>query len=149
MKIQYKYMALFAWMLLIFLLSNEVASTSSGRSNEIVRYLTTSFHFDFPQEFLIFITRKAAHIIAYFILGILAFNVASTHKFEHRRAILLSIIFAFAYAISDELHQLFVPGRSGEIRDILIDTTAAALGIYLYYCIINKRQNSIKSKYNV
>ncbi|MDB5163077.1 MAG: hypothetical protein JWN28_684, partial [Candidatus Saccharibacteria bacterium] len=49
--------------------------------------------------------------------------------------IFLSILFVGFYAISDEFHQLFVPGRSGEMRDVLIDTTAGALAVCILYFI--------------
>lgn len=49
-----------------------------------------------------------------------------------RRAILVSVAIVFLYAISDEFHQYFVPGRSSEIRDVLIDTTAGVVGVIVY-----------------
>ena len=44
-------------------------------------------------------------------------------------AIALSV--GFLYAVSDEVHQIFVPGRAGQLRDVLIDTTGVLLGIFL------------------
>ena len=46
-------------------------------------------------------------------------------------------IFCILYAMSDEFHQLFVPGRSGEIRDICIDSLGALLGIIIMTCVIS------------
>ena len=56
---------------------------------------------------------------------------------------MLSSLFCFIYACTDEFHQLFVMGRSCEIRDVLIDTLGSFVGILIYYKIklyINKRQ---------
>ena len=39
------------------------------------------------------------------------------------------IVFCFLYACSDEIHQLFVPGRSGMFTDVLIDTGGAVTGM--------------------
>jgi VanZ family protein len=145
MKQYYKLIMLLMWMIVIFLLSNEEASTSSSRSNEIVHLITTSFYLGLPEEFLTFLTRKTAHIIAYFILGILAFNVFHIRISSIKRTIIVSAAFTLAYAISDEIHQLFVPGRSGEIRDVLIDTTAGIIGIvicYFMYKILSNSKNS-------
>ena len=53
------------------------------------------------------------------------------------------LIFCFIYACTDEFHQLFVMGRSCEMRDVLIDTLGSFVGILIYYKIklyINKRQ---------
>lgn len=147
MNIYYKYALLIGWMVFIFILSNETAGTSSGRSDAVANIITNSLHINIPQDLLTFLTRKAAHIIAYFILGILAFNIIRAYNLNTKRAILFSILFAFLYAVSDEIHQLFVPGRSGEIRDVLIDTTAAALGVYIYH-LINKRLKSRKNSNN-
>lgn len=136
-------------MIIIFLLSNEISGTSSGRSGAIVDILSNSLHVSLPQEILTFLTRKAAHIIAYFILGILAFNIVKTYNLSTRRAILLSILFTLTYAASDEIHQLFVPGRSGEVRDVLIDTTASTVGVYAYYFIHKRLVSRIKSNNKV
>ena len=129
---------LFIWMVVIFLLSNEPSSASSERSGaivEVVKTLGTSL----PIDVLIFITRKLAHIIAYFILGILMFFVVRAYTPNARKEILFSILFVCLYAITDEFHQTFVPGRSGEVRDVLIDTTAGAAGVLITYTIIRWR----------
>ena len=52
------------------------------------------------------------------------------------RFILLSILFSFLYAATDEFHQLFVPGRSGEFKDVMIDTVGAATGAFLFYFLL-------------
>lgn len=139
-KRYYKFLLLITWMIVIFLLSSEVSGTSSGRSEAIVHILTNNLHVSLPQELLTFITRKAAHTIAYLILGTLIYNVLKEYNFSTRRAILLSISLAFGYACSDEFHQLFVQGRSPEITDVLIDTTASTLGIYIHYLIHKTRK---------
>jgi VanZ family protein len=129
---------LFIWMTVIFLLSNEPSTVSSERSGaivEVVKTLGTSL----PNDVLTFITRKLAHIIAYFILGILMFFVVRAYTPNARKAFLTSISFVCLYAITDEFHQTFVPGRSGEVRDVLIDTTAGAAGVLVTYAIIRWR----------
>lgn len=88
--------------------------------------------------------RKNAHFFAYLILGILVINAL-------RRSGIKSIIVAFLmcvlYAISDEIHQIFIPGRSGEVRDVLIDSLGAMVGILIYIGVgrvFNKSQNGQK-----
>ena len=46
---------------------------------------------------------------------------------------------AVCYAISDECHQLFVPGRSGEMRDVLIDTAGIVIGVLLVLLLWRKQ----------
>ena len=78
--------------------------------------------------------RKSAHFIAYLILGFLVShamkNEASTATAWKRRG--ASLLFCVVYAISDEFHQLFVPGRGPMLKDVLIDGSGAAIGILLY-----------------
>ena len=50
-----------------------------------------------------------------------------------------------AYAATDEFHQLFVPGRSGQLKDVLIDTAGGALGLGLLALILYlKRRRKMK-----
>lgn len=119
------------WMLVIFLMSSEVAGTSSARSDEIVRTIQ-SIGVSAPADLLTFLVRKAAHISAYFILGILLFNLLKEYGLGVKKMIFISIGIAMLYACTDEIHQMFVPGRSGEVRDVLIDTAGAAAGVCIY-----------------
>lgn len=134
-------------MAIIFLLSAEGAHDSRSRSGAIVDILKDSFNVDLTDDFLSFLTRKAAHIIAYFVLGLLIYSVIKTYKFTTKRTIALSVLLAIFYAILDEIHQLFVPGRSGEIGDVLIDTTAAGIGIGVYF-LCNKLHYDRKNSNN-
>lgn len=128
------YGLLIAWALVIFYLSSEGSDASSGRSDVIVRTIQ-AIGASWPQDVLTFITRKAAHITAYFIFGGLAYNVIRHYKLPVRRALLASGALVLVYAMSDEFHQLFVPGRSGELRDVLIDTTAGVVGVAVAYVL--------------
>ena len=121
------------WMAVIFILSQQPASVSSGQSGVFVEQL----HYIAPsinQQLLTFLVRKGAHIFAYFVLGILTFNAlwrVDLSKFKFNRPAMLSIIVCALYAASDEFHQLFINGRSGEIRDIIIDSCAATVGVFI------------------
>jgi VanZ family protein len=141
-----KYALLFGWLLVIFLLSNEPATASSERSGAIVEVFKT-LGTSLPNDVLTFITRKLAHIIAYFVLGILMFLVVRAYTPKVHKAILLSVLFVFLYAMTDEFHQTFVPGRSGEVRDVLIDTSAGAFGVLLMYYMstLNAKRKGLKA----
>lgn len=73
------------------------------------------------------VVRKAAHILLFAILGVLA--QLSAEKYLKKRKALVSSVFCLLYAISDEIHQEFVPGRAGLISDVLIDFTGSLFGI--------------------
>ena len=134
------------WMVVIFMLSQQPASISSGQSGVFVEQL----HHIAPsvdQQLLTFLVRKSAHIFAYFVLGILTFNAlwrVDLSKFKFNHPAMLSIIVCALYAVSDEFHQLFVSGRSGEIRDIIIDSCAATVGVFIISIFVRILQKSKK-----
>jgi VanZ family protein len=127
---------LLIWLSVIFVLSSEPSAVSSSRSGAIVDTIKTINPSVIDTENITFLVRKAAHITAYFILGIIMFRVVRMYSRLPIKAIILSILFVALYAISDELHQLLVNGRSGEVRDVLIDTCAGALGVFVTYLFI-------------
>ena len=134
------------WMVVIFMLSHQSASISSGQSGVFVEQL----HHIAPsvdQQLLTFLVRKGAHIFAYLVLGILAFNAlwrVDLSKFKFNSPAILSIIVCALYAASDEFHQLFISGRSGEIRDIMIDSCAAMAGVFVVSIFVRILQKSKK-----
>jgi vanZ family protein len=134
------------WMAVIFMLSQQPASISSGQSGvfvEQLRHITPSV----DQQLLTFLVRKGAHIFAYFVLGILTFNAlwrVDLSKFKFNSPAILSIIVCALYAASDEFHQLFIIGRSGELRDIMIDSCAAMIGVFIISIFVRILQKSKK-----
>lgn len=125
-------------MLVIFLFSAQDADVSKSQSGALTDMLG-GLTGDMSEGWLTFLTRKAAHIFLYFVLGVLVYNTVRLHRLPLRRTILLGIAIVFIYAVSDEIHQLYIPGRSGELRDVLIDTTAASLGV-VGYALLDKRR---------
>ena len=79
------------------------------------------------------VIRKTAHLIEFMILGILVF--INVREYKKKNVLPWASLLSSAYAISDELHQLFVTNRSCEIRDMLIDCLGAYLGILLCHMI--------------
>lgn len=137
MRILVSYVLLLAWMAVIFILSSEGHDISSSRSNTFVHALQST-GVTWQTDFLTFLVRKSAHITAYCILGILAYNVMRLHRLSTQWRIIASSALVVLYAISDEFHQLFVSGRSGEVRDILIDSVAGICGILIAHYIYSK-----------
>ena len=125
---------LVAWMTAIFVFSAQSGAESEVSSDALADFVR-SLGLSLPVDTLTFLIRKAAHAFAYLGLGILAFRVAVLTPLSLRQAAVYSLVFVLAYAASDELHQLVVPGRSGEVRDVMIDTTAGAIGILVSYLV--------------
>jgi len=72
--------------------------------------------------------RKCCHATVYFILSILIMICLRIFKINPTKALLIAIGVCFLYSLTDEFHQLFVSGRSGEFRDCMIDTLGATIG---------------------
>lgn len=79
------------------------------------------------------IIRKCAHFTEYLILAIaISIPLCIVHRMTGYRLALIAGLITALYAATDEFHQLYVPGRSGEIRDVLIDSSGALLGIVIF-----------------
>lgn len=134
----------FIWMFLIFYLSHQPATVSSELSSEMTDKILLII--DMLAPFLdstgidlhSFI-RKAAHFIAYFVLGCLVLNAFMQYDWSRWKSIGLTFGMSVAFAISDEFHQVFIPGRSGEVRDVLIDSLGAIVGISFLLFVIKRR----------
>ena len=61
------------------------------------------------------------------ILYFLAYNLLRLY-ITRKKAYIYSLVIVFGYACSDEFHQLFVEGRSGQFKDVLIDTSGGVFG---------------------
>lgn len=123
-------------MIFIFVMSSFDATSSSNQSNFIVDIITSIINIK-DIGLLSLIIRKLAHFIEYFILGILVINFITRYD----KKIIIAILLCIIYATSDEIHQIFVPGRSCQIIDIMIDSLGSIMGIYLYKLITKKCKN--------
>lgn len=72
------------------------------------------------------VVRKLAHFSIYALLGVWEMLLLNTFNLSVKQKILMCVIFGGLYALSDEIHQNYVGGRSPEVRDVCIDT----LGIF-------------------
>ena len=137
------------WMGIIFYFSsfNGVDSTSQskgllrhtiGRVVEIINPNISDIKKEEIIEKLDMPIRKLAHASVYFILAILVFLLVSSYGIKNK--LLISFIICFLYACTDEIHQLFVSERSGEVLDVLIDSFGAFLALLLMKKI--KKNNS-------
>ncbi len=130
------------WMGVIFYLSSQPATESAQLSGGLKNILLSILMHVMPGiesieiDNLEFFIRKNAHFMAYFILGVLTLSalVSSAVRKPARLALLICLL----YAVSDEIHQLFVAGRSGQFRDVLIDSAGAVLGVLLAVTVIKR-----------
>ena len=124
------------WMALIFNLSSQVREESNQLSTgitvvieKVVEKVAPNSNFDIKT--INHIVRKNAHFFIYLILGILVINAIRKSKY-------LALLICVFYAISDELHQAFVPGRGPGVKDVLIDSSGSIAGILIFILIMKK-----------
>ena len=139
----------------IFYFSNQVANNSSKQSSRVVEFVSEVIpsikNMKEPEKekiksnVLTPIVRKMAHFSIYAALGIWSTSFINTFKqITTPKKILIAILFCMCYAITDEIHQVFIEGRSGEIRDILIDTLGATTGMLLTGINFTHKKNERK-----
>ena len=135
MKKLFKFVLIVLWMLVIFSFSAQNATQSGNMSSGLIVKIGQMFMPEElsaeQQQMLIskysFILRKTAHFTVYLILGILVLNFLREFRLKH--ILVVALIVCCLYSISDEYHQTFVPGRSGEFRDVCVDTSGSLVGI--------------------
>ncbi len=131
-----------AWMAVIFYFSQQSGDDSQALSDGLLYRVRVILERLFPggtEDTYSYIVRKCAHITEYLILTIL---LVLTNKEVIRsknpdvmdgsfylRLYGFPFMYAITYSVIDEIHQLFIGGRSGQAVDVLIDAIGMALGI--------------------
>lgn len=134
------------WMLTIFRFSAQPAveseKVSGSVSYRVVEAYCEMFHKELPQDKMAALAeridypiRKAAHMTEYAIMGILAYAFLAGYWEKKAQTYLAALLIAALYAASDEIHQLFVPGRAGRFSDVCIDTLGALLGLFALFLL--------------
>ncbi|MBE6599577.1 MAG: hypothetical protein E7638_09060 [Ruminococcaceae bacterium] len=138
------WMLVILWMGFIFSFSSETASESSQTSGSFLEVIITFFNPDFetysPEVKMAIIEqnsyfiRKTAHFCIYAFLGFLisnafAYQRKAFFKPSVGKSAFFSVMLGGLYAVSDELHQSLVPGRSCELGDMALDTCGVITGV--------------------
>ena len=122
-------------MIVIFLLSNQNGNDSTLLSDGFINKTICNVISNCNSDVYSFIVRKLAHFTIYFILGI--FSVINFKN--DKEGLINALIICITYAFFDEIHQMFINNRSGEVRDIIIDSISSLLSILFVYKIRKKR----------
>ena len=132
------------WAAFIFLFSTKYFS-ASGTASIIIPILhrlfpAASHHTLMTAHYWI---RKSAHVVEFFIFSLLLLRaIRGDRQGLTLRWALIVIGIAAAYAISDELHQWFVPGRGPSVSDVLLDTSGAAAAQLLAGWKVHRNEKS-------
>ena len=134
------------WMVLIFSFSAKDATVSTQMSTSVGEMVCKIFvpgytewsgeeqyelaaKIDYP-------IRKTAHAAEYAVLGGLLLCMYESYLQKRGKTFLLAFVTGMLYAAGDEVHQLFVPGRSGQVSDVLLDSAGVFAGVGIAFIIL-------------
>ena len=155
------FIAVVLWAVVIFGFSSQSGSVSSNTSGSVIRIVAEIFNPSFDkisiseQAEIIKawqnVVRKGAHFFEYAVLGVLLANAfyritAGVKKW------LFPIFTCLIYAVSDELHQFFVPKRSCSLKDVFLDTFGGMVGVAIFLSVaylIKKVKQKKKQKLQI
>lgn len=139
------FLPVIVWMGVIFYMSAQVGDDSSSMSDRItdaVLKLISLFsegiydREDMVRETVSLCVRKTAHMAEFAILFLLIYLAFLKNKIIIKDKVhtgWIVLLCTALYACTDELHQLFVPGRCGSITDVMIDTAGAMIAMLFVY----------------
>ena len=122
------------WMGLIFYFSHQRGEESSQVSSwftNFVESIAEILHIDITGWDVHFLVRKGAHFTVYAVLGLLLFAAFYINRGKLFSSSITAVIIGGIYGVFDELHQYFVPGRSCQLRDMLIDASGVLTAVLL------------------
>lgn len=147
---------LIIWMAFIFIMSARDGDASEDISHSVGRFIGSIIVPGFEEldgdaqdryaESIDLLVRKTAHATEYAILGVLACLCFYYHGIS--RYGVLGLLLGVLYAISDEIHQIFVPGRSGQVTDVILDSCGVLVGSFICVLVIRGMKTRLYTKYN-
>jgi VanZ family protein len=140
------WICVFVWMILILSLSSDTAEVSKEKSKFIEQWIKKSIESIQDKLDISIIqvdsfqlhVRKAAHMFIYFVLGLLLMLALKISEIRGKKAYFLGFLVGALFAAMDETYQNFIPGRSGEVRDVMIDSAGVLIGLVFFELIVKK-----------
>ncbi len=140
-------LAALAFILFIFSNSLQNGTESEARSQSVLTWLQellsqAGFSVTVTEYFL----RKSAHFLEYFALGMLLTGALRAYTPKLKQYFALPFCLGLAVAAADETLQRFVPGRSGQFSDVLLDFCGVAVGAVLFLFFLFWFEKHIRQK---
>lgn len=114
------------WCMIIFLFSNQPASVSSEQSSYAYKMFENISIL--KVLFAVIPIRKCAHMFLYAVLGTLLFLFL---RWRTNHPHIITLLCCYLYAVSDEFHQMFIPGRGATLTDTFIDLIGTVMGVLI------------------
>ena len=144
------------WIIVIFSFSAKPAEESDDMSLSVGYTIGQIFVLGFEEwpaveqedfaEKINYPVRKCAHATEYAVLGVFLAGAVLGGRRDRRLQVLWCFAIGVAYAASDELHQVFVPGRAGRVTDVLIDSAGLIVGVLVMWGVSRWRKK--RGKYD-
>lgn len=136
-----------AFLVLIYIFSNQNGIISNGISREITYRMETGIEsilginsqtglpikLDYN-----YIFRKVIHFVEYFVLAFIIFKALMISGIKGKNLIRYTLILCIMFAAIDEFHQMFIPGRSPRIYDVIIDSFGSFCGLYVTHFLLRR-----------
>jgi len=147
-----------ALMIFIFCMSAKNATQSGEISGNVIKKVAPIIKKDFHQldpagqksfiESLQDIVRSFAHFFEFTLLGITGCCAFRFTLNCRKRGAFWAVVMGWGYALTDEIHQIFVPGRTFQFKDIIVDWLGVLLGAALAFAVFLIIKNIAKKKNN-
>jgi len=137
---------------MIFGFSSQNGEESGNLSGKITKFVIEQLPIKKTEQSLKrseSVIRKIAHFSIYALVGFLLMSFVSTYHLKENKRIEISLLTGILYATTDEVHQKFVPGRSCQITDVMIDTMGVLLGILLLLALFEIHKKIKINRQNV
>lgn len=152
MKRKIMFIFLIVWMIAIFLFSNMDSNSSNSKSQATIHLtidtvlkitnkigLTHKYPSMARKEEVVMKLnkplRKVAHASIYCFLAIIILTILRLYRLKTNYLGVITLFLCFIFAMTDEFHQTFILGRTGQLSDVVIDTLGSTLGILLWFFI--------------
>ena len=145
-----------AWMIFIFCMSAKDATKSGKMSGGLIRRIAPLINHKFHLldevaqttfvESLQDVVRTLAHFFEFTLLGVLSFFSFRFTLNCRKKGVIYGVLMGWLYALSDEIHQIFVPGRTFQLKDILVDCGGILLGASAAFLLCKFREWIIKKR---
>ena len=155
LKLTLSWLAVLLLMLAIFLFSAQPASISNSNSKTIVTRIVettvnlTKTGITEPEKRQLVdrinnVAREYMHGVVFLVLGLLVQNAVTQSGAKGMKTIAIALAICVVYGITDEIHQLFVPGRAFQISDLAMDAAGSMIGIasgWFLYNVVRKKSH--------
>ena len=139
--------------LIIFGFSSQNGEESSNLSKMIITKIANILNVKEENKTIFLdlgekIIRKLAHFSIYTLLGIWSISFLYTFNIKLKYQVIITSVWGFLYALTDEFHQMFSNGRHASIDDVIIDTLGVIFGLLLVLLILKVKETIINKKLN-